>query len=59
MVLALSTPFSLVFSLASSSRKLTLIYLANDVIQNSRRKGTEYKNEFLRALPRALHLIAK
>ncbi|XP_003391384.2 PREDICTED: regulation of nuclear pre-mRNA domain-containing protein 1A-like, partial [Amphimedon queenslandica] len=44
---------------ASSSRKLTLVYLANDVIQNSRRKGPEYKTEFAKALPRALHLVAK
>ena len=45
--------------IASSSRKLTLLYVANDVIQNARRKGPEYKAEFTRALPRALHLVAK
>jgi regulator of Ty1 transposition protein 103 len=27
-------------------RKLTFIYLANDILQNSRRKGDEYLNEF-------------
>lgn len=27
-------------------RKLTFIYLANDILQNSRKKGTEYMNEF-------------
>lgn len=44
---------------ASPSRKLTLLYLANDVIQNSKRKSPEFKSEFTRALPRALHLVAK
>ena len=27
-------------------RKLTFIYLANDILQNSRRKGTEYMDQF-------------
>jgi AmiR/NasT family two-component response regulator len=44
---------------ASASRKLTLLYVANDVIQNSRRKAPEYKSEFIKALPKALHLIVK
>ena len=44
---------------ATTSRRLTLLYLANDVIQNSKRKGTEFKMEFVKALPRALHLVAK
>ena len=28
------------------TRKLTYMYLANDVVQNSRRKGPEYSKEF-------------
>ncbi|KAM8947163.1 regulation of nuclear pre-mRNA domain-containing protein 1B isoform 3-T3 [Pelodytes ibericus] len=31
---------------AKSSRKLTFLYLANDVIQNSKRKGPEFTREF-------------
>ncbi|KAK7077044.1 Regulation of nuclear pre-mRNA domain-containing protein 1A [Halocaridina rubra] len=31
---------------ASESRKLTFMYLANDVIQNSKKKGPEYNKEF-------------
>lgn len=42
-----------------SDRKLTLLYLANDVIQNSKKKGLEYKNEFGKLLPRALQLVAR
>ena len=45
--------------IADSSRKLTLLYVANDVIQNSKRKGTEYRGEFLKVLPRALQMISK
>ena len=28
------------------SRKLTFLYLANDVIQNSKKKGPEFNREF-------------
>ena len=35
-----------VFLTASESRKLTFMYLANDVIQNSKKKGPEYNKEF-------------
>ncbi|KAG0726575.1 Regulation of nuclear pre-mRNA domain-containing protein 1B [Chionoecetes opilio] len=31
---------------ATDSRKLTFMYLANDVIQNSKKKGPEYNKEF-------------
>lgn len=34
-----------VFS-ATDARKLTFMYLANDVIQNSKKKGPEYNKEF-------------
>lgn len=33
--------------------KLTFIYLANDVIQNSRKKGSEYSKVFAAVLPAA------
>lgn len=32
--------------IAKNDRKLTFMYLANDVIQNSRKKGPEYGKEF-------------
>lgn len=35
-------------------RKLALLFLANDVLQNSRKKGAEYIAQFHRVLPRAL-----
>ncbi|KAM9295964.1 LOW QUALITY PROTEIN: regulation of nuclear pre-mRNA domain-containing protein 1B [Gastrophryne carolinensis] len=35
---------------AKSSRKLTFLYLANDVIQNSKRKGPEFTREFEKVL---------
>lgn len=38
---------------ASKSKKLTFMFLANDVIQNSKRKGPEYANEFSKVLNRA------
>ena len=31
---------------AKVSRKLTFLYLANDVIQNSKRKGPEFTHDF-------------
>ncbi|XP_064398184.1 regulation of nuclear pre-mRNA domain-containing protein 1B-like [Halichondria panicea] len=44
---------------AAVSRKLTLLYLANDIIQNSRKKGQEYHTHFSKIMPRALQQIAK
>lgn len=35
-----------VFIAANNDRKVTLLYLANDVVQNSKRKGPEYRREF-------------
>lgn len=39
-------------------RKLALLFLANDVLQNSRKKGAEYVAAFHKALPRALKAAA-
>ncbi|KXJ27401.1 Regulation of nuclear pre-mRNA domain-containing protein 1B [Exaiptasia diaphana] len=33
------------------SKKLTLLYLANDVLQNSKKKGSEFNSEFKSVLP--------
>ncbi|CAL1284913.1 unnamed protein product [Larinioides sclopetarius] len=38
---------------AKSNRKLTFMYLANDVIQNSKKKGPEFSKEFSTVLSKA------
>lgn len=40
-------------------RKITFIYLANDILQNSRKKGSEFMKEFLNALPQAIENTSK
>ncbi len=40
-------------------RKLTFIYLANDILQNSRKKGYEYLKEFANVLPESIENTAK
>ena len=45
--------------LVSGSRQLALMYLANDVIQNSKRKGPEYGVEYERVLPKAFKVVHK
>ncbi|XP_048128287.1 regulation of nuclear pre-mRNA domain-containing protein 1A isoform X4 [Rhodamnia argentea] len=35
-------------------QKVPLLYLANDILQNSKRKGNEFVNEFWKVLPAAL-----
>ncbi|XP_075023049.1 regulation of nuclear pre-mRNA domain-containing protein 1B isoform X5 [Calonectris borealis] len=44
---------------AKSSRKLTFLYLANDVIQNSKRKGPEFTREFESVLVDAFSHVAR
>lgn len=41
------------------SKKLTFMYLANDVIQNSKKKGPEYGKEFSLALPKVFTHIGE
>uniref|UniRef100_A0A1Q3F620 Putative regulator of nuclear mrna n=1 Tax=Culex tarsalis TaxID=7177 RepID=A0A1Q3F620_CULTA len=43
----------------SSSKKLTFMYLANDVIQNSKKKGPEFGKEYENVLLKAFKLIAQ
>ena len=39
-------------------KQLGMLYLANDILQNSRKKGPEFVHEFYRILPRAVkHLL--
>jgi regulator of Ty1 transposition protein 103 len=41
-------------SVPEPHKKLTLLYLANDVVQNSKRRGPEYTNEFGEVMPHAM-----
>jgi regulator of Ty1 transposition protein 103 len=47
------------YFLAKDSRKLTFIYLVNDVIQNSRKKGPEFRDHFGPILAPALKLMGQ
>lgn len=47
------------FTKAKDSRKLTFIYLVNDVIQNSRKKGPEFRDQFGPILGPALKLMGQ
>ncbi|KAL6871007.1 hypothetical protein ACP4OV_014855 [Aristida adscensionis] len=42
------------FNSATTDKKVSFLYLSNDILQNSKRKGGEYVNEFWRVLPRSL-----
>jgi len=46
------------FKSIDKSRKLTFMYLANDVVQNSRRKGPEYVKEYAIVLLKIFHHLA-
>ena len=51
--------FSVSSPLAKSSRKLTFLYLANDVIQNSKKKGPEFTRDFEGVLVDACSHVAR
>lgn len=42
------------FKNSDTNQKVTLLYLANDILQNSKRKGNEFVTEFWKVLPEAL-----
>ncbi|KAJ3684339.1 hypothetical protein LUZ61_013503 [Rhynchospora tenuis] len=42
------------FNSSSKDQKVSLLYLANDILQNSKRKGGEFVNEFWKVLPACL-----
>ncbi|PPS11476.1 hypothetical protein GOBAR_AA09168 [Gossypium barbadense] len=42
------------FHNSEMAQKVPLLYLANDILQNSKRKGNEFVNEFWKVLPAAL-----
>ncbi|KAF2322920.1 hypothetical protein GH714_032075 [Hevea brasiliensis] len=43
------------FHCSPREQRLAFLYLANDILQNSRRKGSEFVAEFWKVLPDALH----
>ncbi|KAL6225255.1 hypothetical protein ACLB2K_004106 [Fragaria x ananassa] len=45
------------FHSAQMVQKVPLLYLANDILQNSKRKGNEFVTEFWKVLPGALKVI--
>ncbi|XP_066355569.1 UPF0400 protein C337.03-like [Miscanthus floridulus] len=42
------------FSSATEDKKISFLFLSNDILQNSKRKGGDYVHEFWRVLPRSL-----
>lgn len=42
------------FHSSEKERKIPYLYLANDILQNSKRNGTEFVGEFWKVLPAAL-----
>ncbi|KAE9584471.1 hypothetical protein Lalb_Chr00c01g0403981 [Lupinus albus] len=42
------------FHSSPREKRLAFLYLANDILQNSRRKGSEFVGEFWKVLPDAL-----
>lgn len=41
------------------SKRLAMIYLANDILQNSRKKGAQFVVEFYHKLPTAIQQLVK
>lgn len=46
-----------VFSSSQREQRVSFLYLSNDILQNSRRKGSEFVNEFWKVLPAALRHV--
>ncbi|KAL8151885.1 hypothetical protein V2J09_021693 [Rumex salicifolius] len=47
------------FQISQLSQKIPLLYLANDILQNSKRKGNEFVTEFWKVLPEAIKAVAE
>ncbi|KAE8699245.1 hypothetical protein F3Y22_tig00110584pilonHSYRG00398 [Hibiscus syriacus] len=45
------------FNSFQKERRVSFLYLANDILQNSRREGSEFVNEFWKVLPVALKCV--
>ncbi|XP_051149011.1 uncharacterized protein LOC127263819 [Andrographis paniculata] len=46
-----------IFKSVQHEQQVSLLYLSNDIMQNSRRKGSEFVNEFWKVLPASLKLF--
>jgi len=45
------------FNASQKEQRVSFLNLANDILQNSRRKGSEFVNEFWKVLPAALRHV--
>ncbi|KAG0488694.1 hypothetical protein HPP92_007505 [Vanilla planifolia] len=45
------------FNSSPKEKRIPFLYLANDILQNSRRKGSEFVNEFWKVLPGSLKVV--
>ncbi|KAK7290711.1 hypothetical protein RIF29_05316 [Crotalaria pallida] len=45
------------FNASQKEQRVSFLYLANDILQNSRRKGSEFVNEFWKVLPASLRRV--
>ncbi|KAK7286616.1 hypothetical protein RJT34_21736 [Clitoria ternatea] len=45
------------FNASQKEQHVSFLYLANDILQNSKRKGSEFVNEFWKVLPAALRCV--
>ncbi|KAK3146062.1 hypothetical protein QOZ80_3BG0261030 [Eleusine coracana subsp. coracana] len=45
------------FRSATCEKRVSLLYLANDIMQNSRKEGNGYIAEFMRVIPAALNVV--
>lgn len=46
-----------IFNSRQRDQRVSFLYLANDILQNSRRKGNEFVNEFWKVLPAVLKQV--
>ncbi|XP_014491265.1 regulation of nuclear pre-mRNA domain-containing protein 2 [Vigna radiata var. radiata] len=47
------------FNASQKDQRIAYLHLANDILQNSRRKGSEFVNEFWKVLPEALRRVCE
>ncbi|KAK1316917.1 hypothetical protein QJS10_CPA05g00668 [Acorus calamus] len=47
------------FNSSQKDKRVSFLYLANDILQNSRRKGSEFVNEFWKVLPGTLRSVSE
>lgn len=59
LLLELDDYINLFLISAKTNKKLTFLYLANDVVQNCKKKGPEFARSFKDVLPEAYRHTAK